>query len=253
MAADPPNLIMKKPNSSIIPHLMLVFVQIVALASPPFTGRRVFSASIIVILATYCNIHPYFTNNFDLAQPFSLAWSFYLATLAKLLYSGPGDIEDHFWRLDKPAKEAREYAGFGWKKLRWASALIFNHRGIRWSHQVKNVPPLPEISRNRFMARQFVKAVACGSVADILYQVHQRVNFSALNRLPSEVNSKSLTLYHRDWRWSIVKTFSLALLPYFALSMQFALAGLFAVFCNISTPEVSIVQLTIVYHSLSWL
>jgi hypothetical protein len=89
MSDDYVNTTLKEPDSSILPHLLLWLLQIVALSGPRFRGRRITMSLAIAALALYCNLHPHFTNDFDLAQPFSLAWSFYLATLSKLLFSGP--------------------------------------------------------------------------------------------------------------------------------------------------------------------
>ncbi|GAW20411.1 hypothetical protein ANO14919_099170 [Xylariales sp. No.14919] len=134
---------LKIPDSSIIPHLLLFLVQILALASPPYRGLRIGFIFIITILAVYCNLHRHFTNNFDLAQPASLAWSFYLPTIAKLCVSEGKNTESRFWRIDRQPAEAVGYAAFGAKKTWWALVLMFNQRGIRWSHQVKNIPQQP--------------------------------------------------------------------------------------------------------------
>ncbi|KAH6666346.1 toxin biosynthesis protein [Halenospora varia] len=228
---------LKGPDSSIIPHILLWFVQIIALASPPFLGRRAIFSVWIILLAIYCNLHPYFTNDFALAQPFSIAWSFYMATLAKLLFSGPQGPESQFWRIDKPAKEAHSYPGFSWRKIRWAAVLMFNQRGVRWSHQVKNVPELPKMSKSRFLAIQLSKFVGCACAADILFEIHRRVNFTTPDGQVGEINSKYLTLRHSDLTWSLVKTFSFGALPYFMLSMQYAQGAFLAVLLGISKPE----------------
>ncbi|KAF2789624.1 hypothetical protein K505DRAFT_410225 [Melanomma pulvis-pyrius CBS 109.77] len=235
MESSLPNIVFKKPDSSIVPHILLWLVQIIALSSPPFTGRRATFSVLIIALGVYCNVKPHFTNNFDLAQPFSIAWSFYTAVLAKLLFSGPP--EDNFWRIDEPAREARAYTGFGWKRFRWTTALIFNHRGIRWNYQVKNVPLLPKTSKSRFLASQLAKSVGCFCMADLLYYIHQRVNFTTSDGRVGQLDSKYLTLRQDNWRWSVIKTFSLAGLPYFALNMQFAQGGFLSVLFGISKPE----------------
>lgn len=238
MQPSTPNLVFKTPDSSITPHILLWGVQILGLASPPFKGRRTILSILIIGLGTYCSLHPHFTNNFDLAQPFSLGWSFYTAVLAKILFSGSEGPENHYWRVDKPAREARAYPGFSWQKMRWTASLMFNHRGIRWNHQVKNVPAVSATTRSRFILGQLSKAAVCVCVADLLYEIHQRTNFTPSNGQVGMVDSKYLTTRHDDWRWQIPKTLSLAALPYFALSMQFALVGSLAVLVGISKPQV---------------
>jgi hypothetical protein len=238
MEPSTPNLVLKQPDSSIIPHILLWFVQIIGLASPPFRSRRPIFSILIIGLGVYCSRHSHFTNNFDLAQPFSLGWSFYTAVLVKILFSGPGGPEEHYWRVDKPAREARAYKGFGWEKTRWTASLMFNHRGIRWNHQVKNVPTVSNTTKSRFIVRQLAKFAVCVCMADLLYEIHQRTNFTPINGRVGMVDSKHLTTRHGDWRWQVLKAFSLAALPYFGLSMQFALVGSLAVLFGISKPEV---------------
>ncbi|RWA09793.1 hypothetical protein EKO27_g5289 [Xylaria grammica] len=121
---------LKIPDASIVPHLLLFLVQILALASPPYRGLRIGFIFIITILAVYCNLHRHFTNNFDLAQPASLAWSTYLPTIAKLCVSEGKNTESRFWRIDRQPAEAVGYAAFGAKKTWWALVLMFNQRGL---------------------------------------------------------------------------------------------------------------------------
>lgn len=234
----PANTTLKEPDASIVPHILLWLCQLTALAAPPFNGRRSIFSTLIITLAIYCNLHPHFTNNFDLAQLFSLAWSFYTATLAKLVFSGIEGPEERFWRVDGPAREARTYTGFGWKKFRWAAVLMFNQRGIRWNHHVKNVQPPSRSRRTRFLIAQLAKSLVCACMADFLYQVHQRVNFTPPGGQVGEMDSRVLTLRHPDRRWSLLKTFSFGGLPYFMLSMQFAQGAFLAVLLGLSEPEV---------------
>ncbi|GAP85679.2 putative toxin biosynthesis protein [Rosellinia necatrix] len=229
---------LKVPNASIIPHLLLWLAQIFALASPPRQTHRMGFIATIVILAIYCNLRPHFTNNFDLAQSFSLAWSFYLPTIAKLCISPEGKVtEARFWRVDRQPAEAMSYAPFSAKKIWWALALMFNQRGIRWSHQVKNVPRQPVTSRPYFLITQASRFCWFLCCADLCYEVHQRVNFTSPDGTVGKLNSKYLSVYHSDWSWSLLKTFSIGVLPYFMLSMQYALGGFLAVLLNVSIPQ----------------
>ncbi|KAF2972983.1 hypothetical protein GQX73_g506 [Xylaria multiplex] len=105
-------------------------------------------------LRVYAHLHPHFTNDVGVAQPFTIAWSYYLATLAKLLFSGPGGPETRFWRLNSTPQEATRYRAFSWRKIRWAFALIANQRGVRWNHEVKNVHPPEARGKAHFLALQ---------------------------------------------------------------------------------------------------
>ncbi|KAI1157501.1 toxin biosynthesis protein [Nemania serpens] len=228
---------LKIPDASIVPHLLLFLVQILALASPSYRGLRIGFIFIITILAVYCNLHPRFTTNFYLAQPTSLAWSIYLPTIAKLCVSEGKHTESRFWRIDRQPAEAVGYAAFGAKKTWWALVLMFNQRGIRWSHQVKNIPQQPIVSRSHFLMTQVLRFCWFLCCADLCYETHQRVNFTSPDRTVGKLNSKYLSIYHSSWYWSLLKTFSLGMLPYFMLSMQYAQGAFFAVLLQFSTPQ----------------
>lgn len=235
---------LEEPDSSILPHILLWTCQISALASSPFRGRRTIFSFLIIALAIHCNFHPYFTKDFGLAQPFSISWSFHLATLAKLLFSPSDGPEDQFWRIDKPAREARSYAAFGIRKLRWTAALIFNQRGIRWSHQVKNIPQSPSTSRHLFLGKRLLEFIGCFFIADLCYELHRRFNFTSPNGDVGWTDSKHLTLRHPDVTLRLAKSASFAALPYFMLSMQYAQGAFLAVLLGLSKPEVRINNLT---------
>ena len=239
-ANDPavPNLTLREPDSSIIPHISLFLIQIIALVLPPFPGRRGIFGGLIVALAVQAHLHPHFTNDVGIAQPFTIGWSYYMATLAKLIFSGDQGPEAHYWRVDRPAKEALNYAALSWKKFKWALILVFNQRGIRWNHQVKNVPPLNATSKLGFLARQLYEFVKCILVADVLFQLSIRLFFTSPDGLIGMMNSKYLTIRHPDWRWSFAKAFVFGAMPYFMLSMQYAQLSFLAVLLGFSKPEV---------------
>lgn len=241
---------LKIPDASIVPHLLLFLVQILALASPSYRGLRIGFIFIITILAVYCNLHPRFTTNFYLAQPTSLAWSIYLPTIAKLCVSEGKHTESRFWRIDRQPAEAVGYAAFGAKKTWWALVLMFNQRGIRWSHQVKNIPQQPIVSRSHFLMTQVLRFCWFLCCADLCYETHQRVNFTSPDRTVGKLNSKYLSIYHSSWYWSLLKTFSLGMLPYFMLSMQYAQGAFFAVLLQFSTPQASSLLFCSIYLTI---
>jgi len=231
------NTIFREPTASIVPHVCLYLIQFVALASPPFRGRRVLFSSIIIALAIQTQLHPHFTNNVALAQPFTIAWSYYMATLAKLMFSSDGP-EARYWRIDKPIAEARSYLGYGWKKLVWATMLIFNQRGIRWNHQVKNVPQTQQRDKIKFLFWQAYQFCKCMMIADLLFELTRRLMFTPPDGAVGAVNSRYLSLHHPDWRWSFSKALVFGATPYFMLSMQYAQFAFIAVLLGLSKPEV---------------
>jgi len=246
-----PNITFREPGSSIIPHVALYICQFIALAAPPFRGRRFLFSALIIGLCIQAHLHPHFTNNVGLAQPFTIAWSYYMATLAKLLFSDQSGPEGSYWRIDRPAKEAMAYAGFGWRKIVWATMLVFNQRGIRWNHQVKNIPKLPAQSRSRFLAYQAYNFAKCLIVADLLFELSRRLFFTPADGAVGELNSKYLTLRHPSYVWSFAKIFVFGATPYFMLSMQYAQFAFVAVLLGLSKPEVRMSSFTSVIHSHS--
>ncbi|CAJ2504442.1 Uu.00g118360.m01.CDS01 [Anthostomella pinea] len=234
-AASVTGLTLRTPSASLFPHAALYVVQIIALALPPFMGRKHTFAGLIIGLGVYAHLHPHFTNDVGLAQPFSIAWSYYLSTLAKLLFSGRLGPEGKFWRTDRPKQEALAYKAFSWQKIRWALALIFNQRGVRWNHQVKNVPAVETKTKHRFLALQLWNVVKCLLVSDILFNLCSRLFYTNVDN--TVVGSLVPTLRHPDWRWSFAKAFVFGAMPYFMLSMQYSVLAFVAVALGLSKPE----------------
>jgi hypothetical protein len=235
---------LKPPSASIIPHLLLYIVQVVALILPPSKTRNYWFGGAIVTLGVYAHIHPHFTNDVGLAQPFTISWSYYMATLAKLLFSGPEGPEGSFWSIDRTKKEAVRFPAFSWRKLRWAVALICNQRGVRWNHEVKNVPRLQYTDKAKFLVLQAWTFVKCILIADVLFQLSTRLYFTDVDGHVGTLKTRELTLRHPDWRWSFAKAFVFGATPYFMLSMQYAQLSFFAVALGISTPAVRAPRMT---------
>ena len=233
-----PNLALKPPNGTYFPHISLYFIQILALLAPPFRGRREIFSGIIIALAVQAHLYPHWTNEVSQAQPCSIGWSYYMATLAKLLFSGDEGPEAHYWRIDKPVKEALSFAAFGWKKLVWSLMVVFNQRGVRWNHQVKNVPPVMEKRKARFLLLQAYQFLKCMLIADLLFELSTHWFFTSPDGQIGNMNSKYVTLRHQDWRWSFLKSLVFASTPYFMLSMQYAQFAFVAVLLGFSSPEV---------------
>ncbi|KAH8161848.1 hypothetical protein CIB48_g6409 [Xylaria polymorpha] len=224
---------LRVPSASIVPHIALYIIQIIALAFSPSPYRGLVFAAIIIALAIYAHIYPHFTNDVAIIQPFTIAWSYYLGTIAKLLFSGPGGPETRFWRIDRPKQEALTYRPFGWQKLRWAFSLIANQRGVRWNYEVKNVPPPETRDKVRFLALQAWKIVKYVLVADLLFSLNRR-----LFGFAGTFDDHHASLRHPSWFWSFAKALTFGATPYFMLSMQYAQLALVTVALGISRPEV---------------
>ncbi len=235
-----PKLALREPSDSILPHVALFIIQFIALASPPFRGRRLLFSSLIIVLAIQAQLNPHFTNTVAVAQPFTIAWSYYMATLAKLLFSHDAGPESEYWRINKPVKEAARLRAYGLQKLTWALMLVFNQRGVRWNHQVKNVPSATKQRKLQFLLYQAFTFAKCTLVADLLFELTRRFMFTAPDGSVGELNSKYLTLRHDIWVWSFAKALVFGATPYFMLSMQYAQFAFLAVLLGLSTPEVKL-------------
>jgi hypothetical protein len=233
-----PSTVFREPESPILPHVLLYVVQLIALASPQFRYRRAFFSLLIICLAGYAITHPYFTDDMATAQPFNIGWSFYLATLAKLNFSNPPEM--NFWRIDRSSREAKGYTAFEYSKTKWAAGLILNTRGIRWNHQVKNVSTKPKQTKFSFLVSQAFEVAKNLLFADFLFQMGIRLFYTAPDGRVGQMNSKFMTMRHEDWRWSIAKAFVFGATSYFTMSMQYAQFAFAAILLGFSQPEVSV-------------
>lgn len=233
-----PNTLLRDPIGSMMPHVLLMAIQLLALAGPPFRYRRELVAVATLGLGVTYLSRPHFTNDFGLAQPFSMAWSTYLATLEKL--AADGGPEACFWRIDKPTQEALSYPAFSWQKIRWALVMIFNMRGIRWNYQVKNVPPAPERGRRwRFLLNQVVALGYYMLMTDIFSQLGIHLFYTAPDGKVGAVNSKFVTLASPNLGWSFLKTLAFGTMPYYMIQTQYTAFSILAVLSGLSKPEVS--------------
>ncbi|KXX77983.1 hypothetical protein MMYC01_201731 [Madurella mycetomatis] len=248
MATSPdvvPNLDLRDPHPipGPWPHYALMALHTVLLAGPDFRHRRTVATVGTIALMSVCWIRANFTTDFGFAQPFSIAWSTYLATLEKIVLLPRGATpESSFWRIDRPAREATSYAAFGLSKIRWALTLIFNMRGVRWNYQVKNVPPVSAgrrlVSRTDFLLRRAAMAVYYLVMADLASQAAVTVLYTnEATLVRGQVDSKYLHL--RDGRsavWSFLRAVVFGVQPYYMLQLQYAVLSLLAVSVQLSQP-----------------
>ncbi|MCJ1458991.1 hypothetical protein MMC28_009368 [Mycoblastus sanguinarius] len=233
-----PNKTLRNPNGSIVPHILLWAVQLVALTSPPFRGRRTLCSVTILSLAILSQINPHFTNDIAIAQPFTIGWSVYLSTLEKILFSADPGPEASLWHVDKPAQEALSYAAFGLSKIRWATVIMLNMRGVRWNFEVKNIPKANKCSRRWFLAFQSLNLVYYMLMADLVVQLGIQMFYTGPDGQVGSLNNKYLTLRHPDWRWSFVKALVFGATPYYICCTQYTLFSIPAVCLGLSKAEV---------------
>ncbi|KIX09593.1 uncharacterized protein Z518_00673 [Rhinocladiella mackenziei CBS 650.93] len=231
------NTALREPNGTITPHIACLVTPVLCLSGPHFWGRRHISAGIVLSLAVLAHLNSPFTNDIGVAQPWSLMWVFWLATIERLLFCESGCPETSFWRIDRRPMEAKYMAPWSLAKLRWAAALIFNLRGIRWNWQVKNVLPTDETRRWHFVMRQSLRFFKYLTISDLLLQLAIRLFWTSPDGQVGGMNSKYLTIRHAHWGWSFVNTLVFGFGPYYFINMQYIFASIVAVLFGISKPE----------------
>jgi hypothetical protein len=234
----PRNSDLGTPTGSIVPHILLWVVQIVALAAPRFPGRRALSTSLIVFLAFAALRNAHFTDDPQSAQPFALAWANWLGTLEKILFSGKAGPEGSFWRVDHAVCEAEAFGAFSFAKLKWALVIIFNLRGVRWNYQVKNVPAaLQGQRRGPFLRTQLLKFGYYLLMADIMNSLWIRLYYTGPDGTVGNLDSKYLSMLDPDWRWRLAKTLIFGPFPYYFMNVQYTVVSMPAVLLGFSRPE----------------
>ncbi|KAF2179246.1 hypothetical protein K469DRAFT_754016 [Zopfia rhizophila CBS 207.26] len=225
------------PSTAAVLHISLLVLQVFFYISPPFPGRRFLCVTTITLLA----IAPHFVGPVSDkpgdAQPYGLLWPIYLSTLDKFLFTNANGPEESYWRADRPAREAMAMRSFGPRKIKWAAAMMFNTRGVRWNWEVKNLPPKPRASKRYFLLSQTFVFFKMLFMSDVLLQLSERLFWTPRDGQPRFLDSKYLTVTHPDWRWSFFKVLVFACGPYFFVNMQYAAAAVIAVLLNLSKPE----------------
>lgn len=209
-------------EDSILPHLLLPCANILALASPPFKGRGLLWSSLIAYLAYLTLVDDY---PVDTGVRYGLTnlWFFYLPTIEKLLFSQP---EQAYWRLDRQKAEAASMR-FGFQKLKWATALWINPRGIGWNYQLKGVRPAKySNSRWIFVSQQLFRS--------LLYYIVLATMSIYVVRYPY--------LGYRDsstWTRSLLTELIAGIFIAFGWQLQWTIASVAGVASGLSQPKVS--------------
>ena len=226
---------LREPDGSITPHILLVFAQIIALASPQFRFRRHVFAAILVALFAMSRFHLHFSNDLAVVQPFILGWLAFLSALEKIVFSSDKGPEHHFWRIDRPAHEAEVLGAFGPMKLGWATAMLFNMRGVRWNYEVKNIPALSKSTKARYLVKQVAYLMYCLVMADIVSQVWFQLFFAA-----GAQDTKYLSLRSGPLLRSFVATLTFGMTSYYIIQIQYVAVSIIAVGLDLSKQEVRV-------------
>ncbi|OJD31014.1 toxin biosynthesis protein [Diplodia corticola] len=230
---------LRPTRGSSTPHLLLVFFQLFFLSSPSFAGRRWIAIGTLSILAIWAQLSPW-THNPGAANFAALAWPHWLATIEKFLNDTPTP-EAALWPVDKDAGVALSYFPFGFRKLKWAVALILNLRGIRYNFQVKNVQKPRFTSTQRrgvilFILWQSMELAYFMLMGDLVAQLGMRLFFPSGPDQHGRIDMQ-LDIRDADWRMSFLKALVFGSGPYFFINMQYTLVSIFFVAIGVSKPE----------------
>ncbi|KAI1182832.1 membrane bound O-acyl transferase family-domain-containing protein [Nemania serpens] len=231
---------LREPTGSISPHLLLLVVQVVALAGPRFRKRQQLACTLIVALAVACHMNQ-FTQNLGLANLFALAWPHYLTTLINFAFASRDGPEDDIWPMDDAPHVAATFVAFSWRKVTWALSTMINLRGIRWNYEIPHLPKRVTAgqreSRIRFLLLQLVDLGWMILMADLLSRLGLELFFMNPATKSVYLNSKYLSLRSADTLWSITKTLVYGAGPYFFINAQYVFCSVLAVALGVGDPE----------------
>lgn len=230
METAKPDISLTPNRGSPIPHVLLLLSLIFSLAAPPFKFRRQLTSITVAALTVLAHTNAPFVQDLGNAQPWSLLWPNVLAVLTAIVVSGSDGPESKYWRVDRARCEAKGMRGFGLRKLRWATAFAISLRGVRWNHQVKNVPAPPPTTKAAFLVQQICDALTALVVTDVLLQLSIRLFWSRA------IDSKYHTIRDEDWWWSFSKAAVYGAGPYWFMRLQYDVLSLVAVGMGLSQP-----------------
>ena len=210
----------------ILPHILLPISMLLGLASPPFKGRGIFWSSLIAFLA-YQTLVDEIPADQQMKYALSNSWFWYVATMQKLLCSEP---EQAYWRLDREPAEAASMP-FGLEKIRWATALLLNPRGIGWNYQIKRLRP-PEYSNNqrlKFVFGQGLNFLLHYLIAEAAIMYLSRFSFPEI-------------LDHMTWDKYVLIGIDSGILIYATWQIQWLAVCSLSVATGLSKPEVCLVS-----------
>jgi len=243
IGAEAEEIELQQPRGSVAPHLLILVVQVAALAGPRFRGRREVASIVIIALSIVCHFSR-FTDDIGLSNLFALAWPHYLLTLANFFFaSSPDGPEADLWRDDRKPREAMLFPAFGTRKMKWALVTLINLRGIRWNYQARNIPRRVRTWERegevRFLLLQLVDLGWMILMADLLSQLGVRCFFTDPVTSELYTNTKYLSIRSSDLLWSLAKSFIYGAGPYFFINTQYIVCSIVAVSLRLSKPEVS--------------
>lgn len=237
-----------------LPFIALPFLIITSFTAPPFPGRGVIFASLIIIADYLSLTSPWPANEGPTRQSrygIASSWLLVLPTLERLLLHVP---ERDFWRVGGNHDHEPEGEGHGhenenkrkscppsppppwtWRKIYWATALASTPRGVRWNFASRGVRDAYEAMARKMIGRlAFVRASLARATCAYL----------ALD---------AVLVFGHDlpvpagwlWNWNTIKDILVAELlmlvcAYASMTLQFETLAAVSVGLGFSKPEVCV-------------
>ncbi|KAF2733410.1 hypothetical protein EJ04DRAFT_553344 [Polyplosphaeria fusca] len=214
-------------------HLALIAVQLLFIAAPPFSFRNSFLAGAIVVLVISTHIVGPSSDQVSEAQPYTVLWPIWLATLEKCITARNSNIEDSYWRIDRPEREGNDMLPFAPMKFLWVGAMMANRRLIRWNMQVPNVRPVRtkgtpaanQLPKWRFLVTQIFNLLEMIIGIDVVIQILLRSH--AIN-----------TDNHGERPFNkVLLGFALGFSEYALQNIMYAAGAILTVLFNLCQPE----------------
>ncbi|KAL6231685.1 hypothetical protein BDW75DRAFT_243679 [Aspergillus navahoensis] len=224
----PSSELVNPKQGTLLPHLLMLPVQLFCLSVPPFPGRSLLLVSIITVIAyaTYTN-HPG-DSVADRAMA-GVHWTVLVGTLENLTFCLP---ERDFWRETRGPSDAQSLRPLSFAKLRWALSLCVNLWGVGWNFQVRGIPTA-KVARGKwgFLWFQLLKYLRCYLINDLLYLYFTRFHHT------SGMPLYKLILYAKSPVQFFLNCFLACCKLYFPLQMNYTLASILGVLSGLTDPK----------------
>lgn len=236
-----------------LPAIALPILVIASLTAPPFPGRGIIFASLIITVDYLSLTSPWPANEGETRPSrygISSSWLLVLPVLEKLLLHVP---EREFWRIkapldgvngrdqgkaDKPSTSHHQFPvppPWTWQKLCWAISLASTPRGVGWnfaSHRVRSdyeAAAQKRIGRLAFVGASLRKALCAYLALDAVLVFGQDL----------AVPDAWLWEWHKTWD-ILIAEFLMLVCTYAGMKVQFEALAAVSVGLGFSKPEVRI-------------
>ena len=234
---SPGNLLSILPQ---LPHFTLPILVLVAFCCPPFHGRGVFFATLIVLNDVACTISPWPPNTgATRAMRYGMAgsWLLVLPAVERLLLHVP---ERDFWLVDQQGQmnngRPKEWT---WDKVRWAMKLATSSRGVGWNfghrkvNDARSAMKTQKLHRQKFVLARMPRAILSYVVLDTV------------------IHTAQSTAIPHSWSWEldnlkqiVFVELLMGLSLYTTMTLQYEVAAMMAVGVAGGQPEVSNMHLS---------